>query len=225
MVDGVGGRGCSAFSCDECFWKHVSPPNQRRATHVRVRVRAWVGARVAGGLSQVVQPLPTQVVKSAHGVYIDLEDEANEAGGHRNPATLRLVDGMSSWWACIHGYAHPALNAAMHKQIDTMSHVMFGGLTHRGAVELGRRLVHMTPTPLEKVFLCDSGVDSVWTRIDVRLGCFRIRQRACTVPPPPPPSRVRGGGGRAEDGDSVLGENWFVERRRVCTHVSSSPTC
>lgn len=68
-----------------------------------------------------------------------------------------LVDGMSSWWAAIHGYGVPSLDRAAIAQIDKMSHVMFGGLTHEAAIKLGRQLVEITPEPLEKVFLCDSG--------------------------------------------------------------------
>ena len=64
----------------------------------------------------------------------------------------QLVDGMSSWWAAIHGYNHPRLNAAMRRQIDQMSHVMFGGITHQPAVDLCRRPVAMTPESLECVF-------------------------------------------------------------------------
>lgn len=68
-----------------------------------------------------------------------------------------LVDGMSSWWATLHGYNHPKIQQAMHKQIDTMPHIMFGGLTHEPAIELSKRLVKLTPSGLEKVFLVDSG--------------------------------------------------------------------
>ncbi|MBP0685611.1 aminotransferase class III-fold pyridoxal phosphate-dependent enzyme, partial [Mycobacterium tuberculosis] len=68
-----------------------------------------------------------------------------------------LIDGMGSWWAAIHGYRHPHLDAAAHRQVDTMSHVMFGGLTHAPAVELSTRLARMAPGELNKVFLADSG--------------------------------------------------------------------
>jgi len=68
-----------------------------------------------------------------------------------------LVDGMSSWWAAIHGYRHPVLDAALKDQIDLFSHVMFGGLTHAPAVELGELLVSITPEPLTRVFFADSG--------------------------------------------------------------------
>ncbi|MDX1796785.1 MAG: adenosylmethionine--8-amino-7-oxononanoate transaminase [Hydrogenovibrio sp.] len=68
-----------------------------------------------------------------------------------------LVDGMSSWWAALHGYNHPAICQAMHQQIDTMPHIMFGGLTHEPAIELAKRLVKFTPSGLDKVFLVDSG--------------------------------------------------------------------
>ena len=68
-----------------------------------------------------------------------------------------LVDGMSSWWAALHGYNHPKIQQAMHQQIDTMPHIMFGGLTHEPAIELAKRLVRLTPGGLEKVFFVDSG--------------------------------------------------------------------
>ncbi len=68
-----------------------------------------------------------------------------------------LVDGMSSWWAAIHGYRHPVLDAALHAQVDRFSHVMFGGLTHEPAVALAELLVSITPAPLTRVFFADSG--------------------------------------------------------------------
>ncbi|BCN92548.1 adenosylmethionine-8-amino-7-oxononanoate aminotransferase [Thiomicrorhabdus immobilis] len=68
-----------------------------------------------------------------------------------------VVDGMSSWWAALHGYNHPKIQQAMHEQIDTMPHIMFGGLTHEPAIELAKRLVDLSPTGLDKVFFVDSG--------------------------------------------------------------------
>ena len=91
--------------------------------------------------TSMTSPLPVYPVVSAHGCELSL------AGGEQ------LVDGMSSWWAAIHGYNHPRLNAAMKAQIDQMSHVMFGGITHPSAVALCRQLVAMTPESLECVFL------------------------------------------------------------------------
>ncbi len=72
-----------------------------------------------------------------------------------------LVDGMASWWCAVHGYRHPALDAAAREQLDRMAHVMFGGLTHEPAVRLAQRLVALTPEPLQHVFFCDSGSVSV----------------------------------------------------------------
>ena len=95
--------------------------------------------------TSTIRPLPVYPVASARGCELHL------ASGEQ------LVDGMSSWWAAIHGYNHPRLNTAMKAQIDQMSHVMFGGITHQPAVDLCRRLVAMTPESLECVFLADSG--------------------------------------------------------------------
>ncbi|MGY6030345.1 Adenosylmethionine-8-amino-7-oxononanoate aminotransferase [Phytobacter sp. AG2a] len=95
--------------------------------------------------TSMTSPLPVYPVASAHGCELILESGE------------RLIDGMSSWWAAIHGYNHPALNVAMKAQIDSMSHVMFGGITHAPAVALCRKLVAMTPDNLECVFLADSG--------------------------------------------------------------------
>ncbi|WP_017300601.1 adenosylmethionine--8-amino-7-oxononanoate transaminase [Nodosilinea nodulosa] len=92
---------------------------------------------------------PVFPVRSAQGVYLELETGE------------QLVDGMSSWWTCIHGYNHPRLNRAAQAQMDRMSHVMFGGLTHQPAVQLAHKLVQMTPEPLQQVFFCDSGSVSV----------------------------------------------------------------
>lgn len=94
-------------------------------------------------------PLPTYPIARASGVRLYLEDGR------------ALVDGMSSWWAAIHGYNHPALNDAVTAQLGKMSHVMFGGITHEPAIRLCQQLVAMTPAPLEKVFLADSGSISV----------------------------------------------------------------
>ncbi|MGK7245271.1 adenosylmethionine--8-amino-7-oxononanoate transaminase [Buttiauxella agrestis] len=95
--------------------------------------------------TSMTQPLPVYPVVSASGCELQLADGK------------ALVDGMSSWWAAIHGYNHPRLNQAMKDQIDQMSHVMFGGITHPPAVALCRKLVAMTPENLECVFLADSG--------------------------------------------------------------------
>jgi adenosylmethionine-8-amino-7-oxononanoate aminotransferase len=105
------------------------------------------------------------LVESAAGVRLRLADGRE------------LVDGMSSWWAAIHGYRHPALDAALHEQAGRMSHVMFGGLTHAPAVELAGTLVEITPAGLEHVFLCDSGSVGVEVAIKMALQAQRARGR------------------------------------------------
>lgn len=72
-----------------------------------------------------------------------------------------IVDGMASWWSAIHGYNHPRLNHAVNTQLESMAHVMFGGLTHEPAVTLAQSLVRLTPNNLTRVFLADSGSVSV----------------------------------------------------------------
>ena len=95
--------------------------------------------------TSLTKPLPVYPVKRAEGVYLELEDGR------------RLVDGMSSWWACIHGYNVPELNQAIQHQLQDMAHVMFGGITHQPAIDLCRKLVELTPKGLDRVFLADSG--------------------------------------------------------------------
>ncbi|MCL2732450.1 MAG: aminotransferase class III-fold pyridoxal phosphate-dependent enzyme, partial [Actinomycetia bacterium] len=105
------------------------------------------------------------VVDSASGVRLRLAAPAE--GQHE------LVDGMSSWWSAIHGYRHPVLDAAARDQLDRMSHVMFGGLTHEPAVRLAARLVEITPEPLQHVFLADSGSVSVEVALKMCLQYWR----------------------------------------------------
>ncbi len=113
-----------------------------------------------------VAPLP---VAGAEGVRLRLADGRE------------LVDGMSSWWCAIHGYRHPALDAAVRGQLDRMAHVMFGGLTHEGAVALAQRLVELTPAGLEHVFFADSGSVSVEVAIKMCLQAKPGRRRLITV--------------------------------------------
>ena len=99
--------------------------------------------------TSATNPLPTQLVESASGVRLTLDDGRE------------LIDGMASWWCAIHGYSHPVLNQAAKDQLDKMSHVMFGGITHKPAIDLCRTLIDITPASLQHVFLADSGSISV----------------------------------------------------------------
>jgi adenosylmethionine-8-amino-7-oxononanoate aminotransferase len=108
---------------------------------------------------------PVHPVVAAEGVRLTLGDGRE------------LIDGMSSWWAAIHGYAHPVLDAAVTRQLGAMAHVMFGGLTHPPAVRLAELLVDHTPEPLTKVFFADSGSISVEVAIKMALQYWRSRGR------------------------------------------------
>ena len=127
--------------------------------------------------TSMTDPVPARLVTGASGVRLRLADGRE------------VVDAMSSWWAAIHGYRHPALDAALHAQVDDFAHVMFGGLTHGPAVELARRLVEITPAGLDHVFLADSGSVSV----EVALKMVLQHQRGVGRPERTRMLTVRGG--------------------------------
>ena len=116
-----------------------------------------------GALPAELPPLP---VVSAEGVRLRLADGRE------------LIDGMASWWCAIHGYRHPALDAAVREQLEKVAHVMFGGLTHEPAVRLAELLIALAPSGLERVFLADSGSVSVEVAIKLCLQYQRALGRA-----------------------------------------------
>ncbi|PTA49971.1 adenosylmethionine--8-amino-7-oxononanoate transaminase [Shewanella morhuae] len=129
--------------------------------------------------TSMTRSLPVYGVHSAKGCELELVDGR------------KLIDGTSSWWACVHGYAHPEILTAMEKQLHQLSHVMFGGITHEPAIELCKKLIAMTCEPLTKVFLCDSGSIAVEVAIKMALqywqgqnaheGLRPLKQRILTV--------------------------------------------
>jgi len=99
--------------------------------------------------TNVANPGPMHLITGAEGVWLTRAD-----GG-------KMIDAMSSWWCAIHGHRHAAITAAMQTQLETLPHVMFGGLTHQPAVDLGRKMLGLLPGELNRIFYCDSGSVSV----------------------------------------------------------------
>ena len=115
--------------------------------------------------TSMTEPTPTRLVVGAEGTRLRLDDGRE------------VVDAMSSWWAAIHGYRHPVLDAAVRRQVDSVAHVMFGGLTNEPAIRLAQQLVELSPAGLNHVFLADSGSVSVEVALKMVLQTQRGRGR------------------------------------------------
>ena len=116
--------------------------------------------------TSMTEPLPNYMVERASGVYLHLDDGR------------QLIDGTCSWWSTIHGYNNETINHAVKAQLERMSHVMFGGITHKSAIDLCRLLVQITPKPLEKVFLSDSGSVAVEVAMKMAVQYFSSQGHA-----------------------------------------------
>ena len=127
----------------------------------------WHPYSTIGG-SNVGASAPNLVAVGAQGAWLTLIHDG---------AQVEVLDAMSSWWTAIHGHGHPVLDAALAAQLATMSHVMFGGLTHEPAARLAQLLVDLTPSGLETVFFCDSGSVSVEVAVKMALQYWRGRGR------------------------------------------------
>jgi adenosylmethionine---8-amino-7-oxononanoate aminotransferase len=110
------------------------------------------------------EALPPVVAVGARGAWLTLIVDGRP---------VEVLDAMASWWTAIHGHGHPALDAAITKQMATMNHVMFGGLTHEPAARLAQLLVEITPAGLDTVFFSDSGSVSVEVAVKMALQYWR----------------------------------------------------
>lgn len=115
--------------------------------------------------SSATNPVTPYMVKEANGCKIKLENGTE------------LIDGMSSWWAAIHGYNHTELNKAVFSQIKKMSHIMFGGFTHEPAIELSRKLIDISDRSFTKVFYSDSGSVSVEVAMKMAVQYWQAKGR------------------------------------------------
>lgn len=113
--------------------------------------------------TSMLNPIPVYPIIKGFGVELELNNGK------------KLIDGMSSWWAAIHGYNHPFLNKIAKKQLDKISHVMFGGITHKPAIDLCKKLINITPKKIECVFLADSGSIAIEVALKMAIQYWKSR--------------------------------------------------
>lgn len=106
--------------------------------------------------------LPPVPVNSASGVYLEAADGR------------RLIDGISSWWTCLHGHGHPAIVEAITAQARRLDHVMLAGFTHESAVQLAEALLECAPGDYGRVFYADCGSAAI--EVAMKMSFQRRRQ-------------------------------------------------
>lgn len=116
--------------------------------------------------TDMTSSIPERTVRSGEGVYLHLDNK------------ISLIDGISSWWSVIHGYNHPKLNGALQKQIEKISHVMLGGVTHEPVIQLAEKLIQITPSSLNHVFFSDSGSTGVEVALKMALQYWKNKNQA-----------------------------------------------
>lgn len=107
------------------------------------------------------ETLPLIPIKKGYGAYIeDFEGNA-------------YLDGISSWWVNLFGHCNAYINEKIAEQLQELEHVIFAGFTHKPAIDLAKRLVSLTPEPLQKLFFADNGSSAIEISLKMAFQYFK----------------------------------------------------